>query len=359
MNDLSTVGLRLCVMSSDVSLQLTTALYQQKANLARIRDNQRRSRARRKEYLQDLEAKYRTCEAVGVEASAEIQGAARRVLDENKRLRLMLRQAGFSDDQIDSASLGEVTNGIGMRSQNMGRVITAAEELGTLLEERKKCGSGDGDDSRDGSEVGEDDLAMSSRRWSLGPAIASQNEAPGGVPTTGSSAAQNGEMDVKPPMYTAHSTSTSTPIAANTVSSFGLQTNLDQQHFSIQNQQQQDYNPIQPLALDSYTQWHAPAAHADAADVSPTYSQTAYTASDPGTMAAIPHPDLNQDPYAFQQQVPYYDNASSCQTATAIIQTLNPKAQSEDLERALGCGKGQECLVDNAVVFEVMDRFAG
>ncbi|KAF2838760.1 hypothetical protein M501DRAFT_907401, partial [Patellaria atrata CBS 101060] len=65
-----------------------------KDHLARIRDNQRRSRARRKEYLQELEWKYRNCEQLGVEASAEIQLAARRVLEENKRLRALLKQKG-------------------------------------------------------------------------------------------------------------------------------------------------------------------------------------------------------------------------------------------------------------------------
>ncbi|KAF1821778.1 uncharacterized protein K489DRAFT_299098, partial [Dissoconium aciculare CBS 342.82] len=63
---------------------------------ARIRDNQRRSRARRKEYLQDLEVRFRNCEQLGVEASAEIQAAARRVVDENKRLRMLLKQRGLS-----------------------------------------------------------------------------------------------------------------------------------------------------------------------------------------------------------------------------------------------------------------------
>ncbi|KAF2083285.1 hypothetical protein K490DRAFT_18352, partial [Saccharata proteae CBS 121410] len=63
---------------------------------ARIRDNQRRSRARRKEYLQELETKYRNCEQKGVEASAEIQAAAKRVLEENRRLRALLRQQGLS-----------------------------------------------------------------------------------------------------------------------------------------------------------------------------------------------------------------------------------------------------------------------
>ncbi|KAL2040008.1 hypothetical protein N7G274_007411 [Stereocaulon virgatum] len=56
-------------------------------NTARVRDNQRRSRARRKEYLQELEAKLRRCEASGVQASVDVQIAARAVSSENTRLR--------------------------------------------------------------------------------------------------------------------------------------------------------------------------------------------------------------------------------------------------------------------------------
>ena len=56
-------------------------------NSTRIRDNQRRSRARRKEYLQELEAKLRKCEELGVQASVDIQVAARAVSAENARLR--------------------------------------------------------------------------------------------------------------------------------------------------------------------------------------------------------------------------------------------------------------------------------
>jgi len=74
----------------------------QKANLARIRDNQRRSRARRKEYLQELETKWRVCEQMGIEASSEMQTAARKVLDENKKLRILLNQKGVSNDEIDA-----------------------------------------------------------------------------------------------------------------------------------------------------------------------------------------------------------------------------------------------------------------
>ncbi|KAI9730715.1 MAG: hypothetical protein M1834_005684 [Cirrosporium novae-zelandiae] len=70
-------------------------------NLARIRENQRRSRARRKEYLQDLERKFRNCELNGIQASSELQTAARKVADENKRLRQLLRQHGVEETEIE------------------------------------------------------------------------------------------------------------------------------------------------------------------------------------------------------------------------------------------------------------------
>ena len=56
-------------------------------NPSRVRENQRRSRARRKEYLEELEAKLRSYEALGVQASLDIQASARTVLAENARLR--------------------------------------------------------------------------------------------------------------------------------------------------------------------------------------------------------------------------------------------------------------------------------
>ncbi|KAG6006413.1 hypothetical protein E4U21_007079 [Claviceps maximensis] len=72
----------------------------QRANLARIRDNQRRSRARRREYMQELEQKLRACELQGVEASTEVQIAARRVADENVKLRELLHKHGATDEYI-------------------------------------------------------------------------------------------------------------------------------------------------------------------------------------------------------------------------------------------------------------------
>ncbi|KAL2142746.1 hypothetical protein VTI28DRAFT_763 [Corynascus sepedonium] len=71
-------------------------------NRNRIRDNQRRSRARRKEYLEELEQRLQLAEQRGLQASLELQAAARRVADENRKLRALLRLHGASDRAIDA-----------------------------------------------------------------------------------------------------------------------------------------------------------------------------------------------------------------------------------------------------------------
>ncbi|KAF2672299.1 hypothetical protein BT63DRAFT_193238 [Microthyrium microscopicum] len=87
--------------------------HQKASNLARIRDNQRRSRQRRKDYIQELEAKAREFDMQGVKASSEMQTAARKVLDENKRLqdevsrlRNLLLSIGVNETEIDHAAAG-------------------------------------------------------------------------------------------------------------------------------------------------------------------------------------------------------------------------------------------------------------
>ncbi|KAF2772881.1 hypothetical protein EJ03DRAFT_348405 [Teratosphaeria nubilosa] len=103
---------------------------QRNANLARIRDNQRRSRARRKEYLQELETRYRQCEQTGVEASAEIQAAARKVAEENRKLRALLMRQGMKDADID---------------EMLGQDLDAPQPgmvLESMLGQKQYCGPG-------------------------------------------------------------------------------------------------------------------------------------------------------------------------------------------------------------------------
>ncbi|CUS15883.1 unnamed protein product [Tuber aestivum] len=85
---------------SESSSPYTTAAGA-KDNASRLRENQRRSRARKKEYLASLEARFQACQRAGVEANVEIQNAAKRVVRENLLLREMLRNRGVGDSEID------------------------------------------------------------------------------------------------------------------------------------------------------------------------------------------------------------------------------------------------------------------
>lgn len=66
----------------------------------RIRDNQRRSRNRRKELIDDLQKRIQEYEQKGVTATQEVQRAARRVAEENASLRDLLSRRGVSQGEI-------------------------------------------------------------------------------------------------------------------------------------------------------------------------------------------------------------------------------------------------------------------
>ncbi|RPB29917.1 hypothetical protein L211DRAFT_756158, partial [Terfezia boudieri ATCC MYA-4762] len=65
------------------------------------RENKRRSRARQKEYVQQLERRCQEYEQAHVQATVEMQAAARKVAGENRLLRDLLNKLGQNDDSID------------------------------------------------------------------------------------------------------------------------------------------------------------------------------------------------------------------------------------------------------------------
>ncbi|KAH8656300.1 hypothetical protein BGZ61DRAFT_309996, partial [Ilyonectria robusta] len=64
-------------------------------------ENKRRYRARRKEYVADLERMLKEARERGVQATKEVQLAAQQVVQENARLRELLGLAGFSHEDVD------------------------------------------------------------------------------------------------------------------------------------------------------------------------------------------------------------------------------------------------------------------
>ncbi|KAI1344698.1 hypothetical protein F5Y15DRAFT_1519 [Xylariaceae sp. FL0016] len=70
---------------------------------ARLRRNQRNSRARKQAYIRDLETRWDECMRTGAQATVEMQGAARRVHEENRLLRTLLHGQGMDNRAIQNA----------------------------------------------------------------------------------------------------------------------------------------------------------------------------------------------------------------------------------------------------------------
>lgn len=73
------------------------------ATLARVRDNQRRCRARKREYVVELEKKIRDLQDSEVQTNIEnYQSTVQRLEAENGILRALLGQAGFSQSEVEA-----------------------------------------------------------------------------------------------------------------------------------------------------------------------------------------------------------------------------------------------------------------
>lgn len=112
-----------CVMFSKAFSSETTPVVRAPSN-----DTSGRSRARRKEYVEELESRLRNSDKVGKEASAELQTAAKRVLDENRKLRWLLHMRGVTEPEI-AAVLGKSTD-------KPFDEISSAPALNMMLERR-------------------------------------------------------------------------------------------------------------------------------------------------------------------------------------------------------------------------------
>jgi hypothetical protein len=350
---------------------MTETTPQQKANLARIRDNQRRSRARRKDYLAELETKYRSCEAIGAEASSEIQAAARRVLEENKRLRRLLRAQGLSDADIDGSDHDEYAS-----------TPSAADMLNVMLVTPKPCRPSACDDGQKcKTEHDQDDMDMRRQScvsapttsWSIAPSPRQHNRPIALAPALAPVAAQ------------VHRPQSHDPLRQQQQQQPHGQMQL---HVPLQHQQPMQFQaqPLQPQHQQHFMTLPAPPISHHDPQFPPDYSSYAPQSFDYGMqlpqvldwdMASVdgvpPHgaftassayasPSPGYPPAVASYESPTtsyngQDNTSSCFAAAGAIRVLHADAGNE-VESALGCREGAgDCRVNNSTVFDLMDRY--
>jgi regulator of replication initiation timing len=80
-------------------------LNSQTSNLVRVRNNQRRSRARRREYIAELERKVEECKEHGLQPCIpEVvpQNTILQLKEENRKLRELLALAGLEQTLVDA-----------------------------------------------------------------------------------------------------------------------------------------------------------------------------------------------------------------------------------------------------------------
>jgi hypothetical protein len=70
----------------------------------RLRDNKRRNRQKQKDYTASLAARLNELQHKGVQATKEVQQSARRVVEDNARLKALLRHVGVNDYMIETWS---------------------------------------------------------------------------------------------------------------------------------------------------------------------------------------------------------------------------------------------------------------
>lgn len=281
-------------------------------------------------------------------ASAEIQAAARRVVDENKRLRQLLRQHGLSDLEIGTLS-GEDT----------------AAALDGMLEARRSCNSNAGGGCRTSGSV-------SSSMGSPAPA-------PSPLPDYATSPQQ--QLQPRPPQL--QSLYPSQHLTGPQAYSPGLNVNSHQPtwppemyaHASRTAQLGVDYTqyPSPPKAIsasmnpyedhNSYNQ--TPQQHYQI----PPYTQQQAIPQDQHLgwlqnyptaefLKGVPHPHL-------QPNLPSTNptpTSSSCKSAAETLRVFKPDAGFE-LEAEMGCKRcaepGEGCTVESQEVFRLVDKYTG
>ncbi|UNI18524.1 hypothetical protein JDV02_004788 [Purpureocillium takamizusanense] len=292
------------------------------ASAIRIRENQRRSRARRKEYVEGLERKVHEYEKHRVEATLEMQTAARTVALENARLRAMLARMGASDADVEAFLQSSQEH-------------DAARALESVRWQGRQQQQADGDAAAASVKAEE-------------PPPARQGDGDGCRPSHGSSTTSHNNNNHSPhaPGYHPAASAGATHYALPPVTPFDK---LDVLASAS----------VQQGCCDGRTQCALPAASSGTDSRANSPSST--VGPSPGAVtpsSSGPHPLSPAGDQAFGSPM-----EMSCNAAAQIIAEMHGYSSSSgagadrDVTRErLGCNGQSECLVKNTVLFQILEN---
>jgi len=272
---------------------------------ARNRENQRRSRARRKDYVAGLESRIRRFEREGVQATAEVQAAARRVKEENALLRGLLALAGVSTRRVEEYLNETRSSEAGPSPPTLSRRPTQVEARPVpttpLLPKPPMADGPRGKLERVNAVTGDATPLVARQK----PLVPTPEQPQLGSPPT--SAGPQAEIPMSP-------TATAPPTQAKRSGP------------SIASLCNDNIAPPPPAS----SSWPTPESQ------NASLSTSAPSRSRPTT------PDLRDE--------------TSCEVAARIIAGMRGGDDVDGVCSELGCGSKQICTVKNIKVLEVMDR---
>ncbi|EGE78409.1 hypothetical protein BDDG_01346 [Blastomyces dermatitidis ATCC 18188] len=382
------------------------------ADAIRIRDNQRRSRARRKEYQQDLERRVQKFEQQGVQATIEVQTAARKVARENTLLRSLLKLKGVAtaeiDEYISNANGGE--NGAAMTLNGNGNAKTNVNGNGNgnLNQNNDRLRAGIGfaqlqPATSPNSTTASPSVPLPTPTTAVFPNTMNQNQNEGRNENQPSIQLDNypsyypaEQATVQPsPQYVESpsgqnipssasasiSTSTSSmysPTASFTSASLGPPTNNDQQCQPQPSSYQPYATPI-PYAASRYPQGPPQQNHQQQQQKQQQQQQSLQLPLQlhPPVPSTQPHPYRPSPSHAHAHanqpqlqlpntQAPYSSptdttlDSTSCEVAASIIASMRGHGDADSVRAELGCSPGgAPCQVGSMEIFRVLDRSIG
>lgn len=116
----------------------------QDANRAlRLRENKRRNRQRQKDYTAELESRLRRLQYEGIKATQEVQLSARRVVEDNLRLKALLRFEGVDEHTINTwTPEGDMLNSPTAKRQRRITTVCLTRSLTALIPILNLLGNG-------------------------------------------------------------------------------------------------------------------------------------------------------------------------------------------------------------------------